>query len=355
MNRERPAADDFTSLLLALVRRQGPPLSPAGPVTADEDLSSAAREAAWRQREAASAAPARPADGGRSDSHVPCQVVAVLGAKGGAGATFLAVNLAAAVSGRGRSRVLLVDLDAPSGDVCAYLDLPDEPDPGDWSCSLAGGSLAGWDDSVRCHTPSRLDCLPAPAGPAGGSSAAAVEALMTWGRERYDAIVIDAGSRLEGVWFRAIVAAASRVLLVTTPDAGGLRGARLALQCFREGIHNGDGLGLVVNRFDRRASVNVGEMRRLLGIPVVAIIPEDRRRVEASLFTGRCLVLAHPDAPAAEAVRQAAKALVPGGSVGTLEMPAPRGFRGWFRCLVRRGCVGGEDGAPGGAGCKGGY
>lgn len=306
---------DLEAMLLALARRKMPPAFPGSDPAAGDDLTDEAREAAWRRREASP-----PASGRISDSSVPAvpgagRVVALLGAKGGAGTTFLAVNLAAVAVAEGL-RVLLVDL--ASGDAAAYLDLEGDPLPrgvGDLP-ALAGGDDPG--PLVKRYGGSSLEFLPAPPGSSGRACAAGIEALVAMVRDRYDLVFIDAGSRPDAAMCRAVRSVASRTLVVTTPDAGGLRGAGLLISRLTEaGLGGGDGVALILNRFEPGATVAAGDFHRFLGYAPSAIIPEDRRRVDESLMAGRCLVLAHPEAASAKAIRHTAGLLLPWVATGS--------------------------------------
>jgi len=195
------------------------------------------------------------------------RVIAVGGAKGSPGCTFVAVGLARCLAERGL-QTLLVDADGEEAGVAAALGLA-----GSRRGGLARVSALGLD-------PDLLRDAGAEAGPRLRALELGVEEPPLDGREvvaasRHDhaAVVLDLGhawTRLQ----RQIAAAADWLLWVLVPDRQGLERAdrRLAALAFATGG------GLVVNRAGRWTLS--GADRALIdrhGLPLVARFPEHLR------------------------------------------------------------------------------
>lgn len=152
------------------------------------------------------------------------QVIAVAKARGGIGATTLAVNLADAMTRRPRrfgraaetgQHVALVDLDLQFGAVAGFLDLP----PNDAFYRLAREHFdpdAVFLDQSVVTLPGGLAILTAPEGfmPVTSVTTEQIRALVQRLRQKYDFIVIDLPQVMVD-WLTPVLEAASRVFVVT--------------------------------------------------------------------------------------------------------------------------------------------
>jgi pilus assembly protein CpaE len=89
------------------------------------------------------------------------EIITVYGARGGLGATTLAVNLAVQLAAVTKARVALADLDLQRGDVAAFLNVTPQQ-----SLAAIAGASGEVDDLFLHHTltrhPSGVAVLPAP-------------------------------------------------------------------------------------------------------------------------------------------------------------------------------------------------
>jgi len=194
-------------------------------------------------------------------------VVAIAGAKGSPGCTFLAVGLARCLSDRG-VQTLLVDADGEEAGVAAALALPGTQAP-----DLERASALGW-------APEVLRDAAVEAGPqlraldltSGGDSLPGADGreFVAAARRDHGLVVLDLGhgwSRFQ----RQVAAAADWLLWVLLPDRQGLERADRRLSA----LAAAGGRGLVVNRAGRWSLA--GADRALVdrhGIPLLARIPE---------------------------------------------------------------------------------
>lgn len=203
-------------------------------------------------------------------------VYAVVGARGGAGATFLATNLAAALSRR-QPETVLADLDPTFGDVtpalgiAADVQLPSISDLAAVARELTNEHL----DRVLQEHPAGFRVLLAPQEVRleprlePPTVAAVVQAL----RERFAITVLHLPRSLDES-ARSAIELADEVLVVVTLDVLGIRSARRLIDGLRSaGL--GDSLRLLVNR-TRRGEVVPGDAEAVLGVPIASVLPSDR-------------------------------------------------------------------------------
>lgn len=208
-------------------------------------------------------------------------VAAVLGARGGVGATFLATHLAAVMADRGL-RTVLVDMDAGASDVTPALGItpsqelrtvsdlvPVAPEiSADHLRQVLYRHPRGFDALLGPSEPPRDEPIPAGVFPAVVATAATVsDVVLTLLPKGLDSVA------------RTGTEMADHLLLLTTLNLLSLYGARRAIQ----------GLGLegrqekcrvVINRAGR-SDVSVADVERVLGLPVVASLPTDGRVARA--------------------------------------------------------------------------
>lgn len=208
-------------------------------------------------------------------------VVAVMGTKGGTGATFVACQLAAGLARSGK-RVVLVDLHLRTGDVALYLDLK----PQYTFASLAVGEkadIAYIRTALVAHA-SGVQVLAAPARPEEGDivSGACVERTLVLLKREFDYVVLDLPRDFDDRSVGALDLS-DCVLMVSTPEVPALNRGNLQLDLLRRLGHPGARLRVVINRVDTASSPSVREIEAFLARPIDAQLPNDYpRAVECS-------------------------------------------------------------------------
>jgi pilus assembly protein CpaE len=248
-------------------------------------------------------------------------VVAVFGARGGAGSTFLASHLAAAMSDRGL-RVVVVDLDVAFAGLTVSLGLAPDEEPhtlADLVPVMEELSPDHVTEALVRH-PRGFDALLSP--PARDLRGVApvtpglVRASVALLAADHDAVVLHAPRALDTV-ASAGVRIADRVLLVTTQDLFSLYGAKRALWQF-ELDRPPERCRVVLNRFSR-GHLPPADVGRILGVRPWATVRFDPA-VRRAQDLGRLLP---PRARrAGRDVRDLARRLVPTGAPGALS-PEP--------------------------------
>jgi MinD superfamily P-loop ATPase len=190
------------------------------------------------------------------------RVIAIAGAKGSPGCSFLSVALSRCLAAN-KIPTLLLDADAEGGGLAALLDL---------GPVMPAGVLTGiGTDAHVMQVDARLwfaEVGQAMAEPSNGFELAGAA------RSRHQAVVVDLGHSA-GVLQREVSAASDWLLWVVVPDRSGLDRADRALT---SGVLGAASTGLVFNRIRRgcldRADEVLSSRHRL---PVMARINEDRR------------------------------------------------------------------------------
>jgi pilus assembly protein CpaE len=227
--------------------------------------------------------------GDRPSAH-QSSLTAVVSAKGGSGASFVAVNLAHIMATRPGARVAILDLDLQFSSLAQYLDL--KPEHGllqalDMGDQLDGVALAAY---MARHK-------------SGLSMIGVLEDEMVLTRDiplerflhlldvvqgNYDQIVVDLPRQIDDV-AAAVYERADHVLLVLQQEIGNLRDAmRLHNILVRQlGVPESK-VEVVVNRYDKSFQVEIGDIRRALGCDdrELMLIPNQYRDVAGSINVG---------------------------------------------------------------------
>jgi pilus assembly protein CpaE len=225
---------------------------------------------AEREGLALAAARARPAIGdpvGRGAT-----VIAVYGARGGAGTTFVATHLAAGFARLGR-RCVLVDLDVLFADASAVLGVPEGEQVRTMGDLLPLGEEISprHVEEVTWQHPAGFGMLLAPTdGAAQPVRAHHYRAVIAAARRTCDLLVLHVPRGLDEV-SRMGLEVADRVVLVLGLDVLSLRDAKRVIAA----AALEDRCDFVVNRA-RRSEITPSDVERVFGSTPIAVIPSER-------------------------------------------------------------------------------
>lgn len=210
--------------------------------------------------------------------------VAVLGAKGGVGASLVATNLALVLQSAGGA--ILVDLNVPSSADDMLLDITPG---GSWADLLPVA-----DELTRKHVDlasgiSRegLQLLSPPHIPHAGANWERIPNLIRSLKTHAEWVILDADIGL-GNPLAVVLAEADCHMIVATPDPPALRGARQVHQALPGEARRR--AGLVVNQMSRRHPVDAESIARALEIPLMGCLPFEPARVAEQVNFGRPVV-----------------------------------------------------------------
>lgn len=233
------------------------------------------------------------------------RLLAVMGAKGGAGSTMLACNLAVALAQQKDQKTLLIDFDLPLGGAALNLGLMAQFSTID--ALDAGARLdARFLSQLLVTHNSGVKLLAAPGRFAQYKfDPAAVERLVRTARQEFDNVVLDLGSKLD-LLDTMVYREATAFYLVTQPSIPELRNSnRLISQFFAGPLPK---LEIVINRFDPRTlGVPEEEINRALTKPAQWKIPNDFASVQKMQIQATPLVL--EDSGISRQIRKMASAI----------------------------------------------
>ncbi len=213
-------------------------------------------------------------------------VIAVTSGKGGTGKTSVTGGVASCLARLGKS-VLCIDMDIGLRNLDISLGLSDRAlmdfaDVAMGNCPLARAAVTHPD------LPG-LSLLTAPMTLPPSVTAGSIRALLRTARDRYDYIMIDSPAGL-GPGFRLAVCGADRALVVATNDASSLRDAQRTV----EELSHLRQVHLIMNRIQpkllRQLRTTIDDAMDAAGLPLIGVIPEDRRVILAANL-GRPLIL----------------------------------------------------------------
>ncbi|MCB2114787.1 MAG: AAA family ATPase [Rhodobacteraceae bacterium] len=251
---------------------------------------------------------------GRAEPTKVGQVIAVAQARGGIGATTVAVNLAdqlARGAGLGRKdarpRVAIVDLDLQFGTVGSALDLEEQD-------TLEQIALDGTipDALFLAQSMPRIasgvSVLPAPSRfvPLDSLRPEQVAAIFDELRRTHDFVVVDLPRALVG-WIEPVIARADQLVVVTDIAVPSIRHARRLIDFFTQD-HLTLPVEIVVNHESKPyfGSAMQKEAARVLERPLAHWLPDDPRAAAAATGRGKTLAEIAPRSPLAKATAKLA-------------------------------------------------
>ena len=213
-------------------------------------------------------------------------VITVTSGKGGTGKTTVTGGVASCLARLGK-KVLCIDMDIGLRNLDISLGLNDRALMDFSDVALGRCPL----DRAAVSHPDLpgLFLLTAPMTLSPALTGERVRALLSAARERYDYIMIDSPAGL-GPGFRLAVCGADRALVVATNDASSLRDAQRTVEELSQlrQVH------LVMNRIQpkllRQLRTTIDDAMDAAGLPLIGVIPEDRRVILAANM-GRPLIL----------------------------------------------------------------
>ena len=215
----------------------------------------------------------------------PAKVIAVMPAKGACGATTVATNLAFQWKRASGQKVLLVDMDALTGNLSfllkvkssySFLDVlqrASELDADLWSAMVRpvhGVDVLLAPDLMLDHNQDLRDPSP----------------ILEYARHAYDVVILDTSS-VYTEWNLNCARAANELLLVTTNELPALQAAQRALSYLDTNRIGRWKIRLIVNRYLR----DIGLSREVIGTAlhneVFETLPSDYEAVQKALLEGK--------------------------------------------------------------------
>ena len=215
------------------------------------------------------------------------EVFAVVGAKGGVGATTVAVNLATMLAKLRPGSTLLIDLHLACGDAALFLAAEPRFSVLDALANahrLDAALLKG----LVAPTASGVHLLASADKPFAAVDAARLQQLIELAASQYAYVVVDA-ARTDAAVLEAL-APASAIIVVANQEVATVRSAGRVAETLQR-RYGRDRVNVVVTRYDHRAEIGQHDVEQVVGGPVRHVFPNNYAIAVTALNKGRPLVL----------------------------------------------------------------
>lgn len=236
------------------------------------------------------------------------RMVAVFSSKGGCGTSFIATNLAAATN----AHTVLVDLNLQAGDLPLFLGV----DPKYSFADMAENRNRLDDALIKSFVTPYSSSLSLLAAPREADSADEIEPehvfeVLQRLRESYEYVVLDPQHTFDSITLAALDQA-DEIVLVLTLDIPAIRSTQRALEIFDRLGYPRKKIRIVVNRFSKQIDLDLRQVEKFLGEPVIGFLPSDYQTTVTSINLGQPLVQSEPNSKIAQEIRRVARTLAAG-------------------------------------------
>src|SRR3954470_10220592 len=239
------------------------------------------------------------------------RVVAVVGARGGAGASTVAHNIGWCIAEELHVNTTIVDLDLPFGTV--GLDFNDEDSQGVADALTAPERLDDvLLDRLLLKRGDHLSLFTAPAALERDYDAMpeAYEAVVDAVRQTTPCVILDLPHGWSP-WIRAALLSADEIVVVATPDLTSLRNAKNLIEVVKNARPNDQAPRLVLNQvgMPKRPEIPSKDFAETMGVDPSAIIAFEPALFGQAANNGQMVIELAPKAPVSESVRRLCRVL----------------------------------------------
>jgi pilus assembly protein CpaE len=239
------------------------------------------------------------------------RVVAVVGARGGAGSSTVAHNIGWCIAEELHINTTIVDLDLPFGTV--GLDFNDEASQGVADALTAPERLDDvLLDRLLLKRGDHLSLFTAPAALEReyDASPEAYEAVVDAVRQTTPCVVLDLPHGWQP-WIRTALLASDDIVIVATPDLTSLRNAKNIIELIKSARPNDAPPRLVINQVGvpKRPEIPSKDFAETMGLDPAAIIGFDPGMFGQAANNGQMVIELAPKAPVSEALRRLCRTL----------------------------------------------
>ncbi|MBC7420936.1 MAG: Flp pilus assembly complex ATPase component TadA [Bdellovibrio sp.] len=254
-----------------------------------------------------------------------CNLIAVVGGKGGVGKSVFAANLTAALTIELRTPVLLIDCDSKSvGDQNIITGIKPIKTLRELANSTQSLNATPLQQIVTQH-PSGFSYLGAVRGPEEILSVAPenLSKLMEFFSRSYKFIIVDLGNDL-GPMQAAILQDATAITIVATPEILVVQQTQRMINDLLTQTYPKEMFQLVLNKFSN-AGLQPQVIGQHLGLLPLALIPADEATTAASLRDSKPFVVSNPKSPLSAAYFDLVRKLTGGvlQKLKTVQKPKP--------------------------------
>ncbi len=256
------------------------------------------------------------------------RMIAVFSSKGGCGTSFMATNLAAATN----AKTVVVDLNLQAGDLPLFLGLE------------AKYSIADMVEKRNRLDESLINSLVMPhsanlsllAAPREADSADEIEPqhvfeVLNKLREHYEYIVLDPQHTFDSITLAALDQS-DEIVLILTLDIPAIRSTQRALEIFDRLGYPRKKVKIVVNRWSKQIDLDLRQVEKFLGEPVIGFVPSDYQTAVSSINLGTPLVQSEPTSKIALEIRRIAEKI----SVGVAPINDAKPRRAFWNTFLKK-------------------
>ena len=256
------------------------------------------------------------------------RMVSVFSSKGGCGTSFIATNLAAATA----KKTVLVDLNLQAGDLPLFLGLESRYSIAD----MVEKRQRLDDDLVNSLVTPHSANLSLLAAPREADSADEIEPqhifeVLQKLREHFEYIVLDPQHTFDSITLAALDQS-DEIILVLTLDIPAIRSTQRALEIFDRLGYPRKKVRIVVNRWSKQIDLELKQVEKFLGEPVVAFVPSDYQIAVSSINLGTPLVQSEPTSKIALEIRRIAEQI----SLGVAPIVGSKQRRPFWSSLLKK-------------------
>ena len=256
------------------------------------------------------------------------RMVAVFSSKGGCGTSFIATNLAAATA----KKTVLVDLNLQAGDLPLFLGLEAKYSIAD----MVEKRQRLDDDLINSLVTPHSGNLSLLAAPREADSADEIEPqhifeVLQKLREHFDYVVLDPQHTFDSITLAALDQS-DEIILVLTLDIPAIRSTQRALEIFDRLGYPRKKVRIVVNRWSKQIDLELKQVEKFLGEPVVAFVPSDYQTAVSSINLGTPLVQSEPSSKIAVEIRRIAEQI----SLGVAPIDQSKQRRPFWAGLLKK-------------------
>ncbi|WP_027371475.1 AAA family ATPase [Desulfovermiculus halophilus] len=241
------------------------------------------------------------------------RVVTVLGSKGGAGTTSIAVNLAITLAQRDPTKsVLLMDINVNLGEVPLFLNFTHQYNWGDLARNIKRMDETFLRNVLFEHA-TGLNVLPGPEHVNGNFMEIRdlFGQMLSLLRSMFDTVVIDAGHSLNDLGEQAVLAS-DTVLVISQLNLPYLANTNRIMSSLRQIVPDAEHkLKVVINRNDSKSEVSLQEAEQSLKTKIFWSVPGDYKFALSAINQGKPFVQVGAKHKLTKSIQELAAKLVP--------------------------------------------
>jgi Flp pilus assembly protein, ATPase CpaE len=239
----------------------------------------------------------------------PPQVISIFGAKGGAGKTTLAVNIATSIAHETKRKVALMDLNLQFGDVASYMNFQPRrtiaefaQERNEWDTQLLNSYLIPHSSGAKV--------LAAPLRPEDAElvTPEQVEKIISILRQSFDYVIIDSPPYISDTLLTALDTS-NQIILVMSMDLPAVKNVKLSLNLL-DTLHHSGKTKLIINRGAKQFGVDIHDVEKTIDFLAAEEIPSDGNIVVNAANKGIPFVLSHPQTTVSKAVARVAQLII---------------------------------------------